>query len=482
MSGLLWAAAGLTVYAQAPADIPRDDTAQQTIERAQDGELQVLRDRADRREEEESLDTDEAADTLESEGGVLARLPSDANLARLEAQMNAEPNNLDHYFAYAQMAAQLGYYDRAAVAYETMLGMVPGLSRVRLELGVMYLRLGRLEDAQRELNTVLEQQPPGQVEQNIAAILQKIDTELQEHGFSGTVVVGINVDSNANSAPDSDAIILFDTVQPLPAASRQQPDMQFFTAATLNHHYKPRWARGEHISGSWKTTGTVYHAEQSSLETLDIKLLSLQTGPVFKSNESGITVSPKLGYNHIVLATHTYLRNMSGEIGFEVPVSEQVTLTGGSKVEFRDFENAPGVTTYDDRTGSATQFFAGARYMVTDHDYLSFQATARRERTRQDYYDNGQLGLTTNYTRVFTGDLYASANLGYKETRYDQPDLLFSARTRHDKERSAGLTVTKKLNDTLTASVGYQYRKVDSNLLNYDYTNHRITASGSAKF
>lgn len=483
VSGLAWGLSG-SGYAQSPADIQRGQAAEQTIEKTQEGELEELRKKAQRREQEKALDREKAADSLEDAAGtgVLSKLPSDENLAMLQRKIEEQPNNLDYYFSYGQMASHLGYYDRAAAIYEAMLLKSPNLDRVRLELGVAYLRMGRLEDAQRELQTVLERNPPEMVRQNIASILDQIGAELAEHEIDGTVAAGLNMDSNGNSAPDSGAILLFDTVSPLPAESRKQEDLQFFAAATVNHTYRPRWGRGKEISGWWKNTATVYQAEQSSLEDLDIKMLSLKTGPVFRSNISGIQFSPGISYNQIVLGTHTYLRNTSLDADLEVPVSERVMLTGGAQLEFREFDNAPGVTTYDDRTGSATQLSFGTRFIVSNEDYLTGEIFTRRERTREQYLDNRQLGANANYTHIFPYEIYSTASVSYRNTIYDGPDSLFSTQTRHDREKTLGLTLAKKLNDTLIATMGYQYRDSASNLLNYDYDNHRFSSSLSAKF
>jgi outer membrane protein assembly factor BamA len=65
---------------------------------------------------------------------------------------------------------------------------------------------------------------------------------------------------------------------------------------------------------------------------------------------------------------------------------------------------------------------------------------------------------------------------------YDKADFLISTQTRHDNEASAGLTLGKRINDTVSATIGYQYRDVDSNIENYSYDNHRFLAAITARF
>ncbi len=429
------------------------------------------------------LNVDEAAKSLEGDQGQMGdSMPSLENLQQLQRRMQAQPNNLDYAFAYAQMAGALNEHVKAASAYEAMLRAMPDLDRVRLDLGATYLRLGKLEQAKTELETVLKRQPPESVRANVEAILAGLNKELSAHEWSGSVAIGINSDSNGNSAASSDQILIFDTPINLGADQRAEDDLQLFTAASVRHVYKPMFARGQEISAVWNTDVSAYKAEQSELENLDLSVLSLNVGPDIIWKKSGFKLSPSLGYQHITLATQTYLRNTAAQLEAEYPLSKTFLLTAGTKHEIRDFDNSSEVSTYQDRNGTASQVSIGARWAVTPADYLNAEFTQRVERARKSYFDNDQSGITAGYTHLFSQATFGVASVGYKDSRYDDNDGLISRKARRDKERSAGFTLGYRLNDTLTLSGGYQYRDINSNLLNYDYDNHRFTTSLSARF
>lgn len=478
MVWLLWLAPSFAA-AQSPAPDVRinDNAAQETIKNA------PVTQPAPKSSNKPKLNVDEAAKTLESgQPSIGNSMPSLENLQVLEQRMQAEPNNLDHAFAYAQMAGALNEHVKAASAYEAMLRAMPDLDRVRLDLGATYLRLGKLEEAKKELEAVLKRQPPEAVRANIETILAGLNKELSTHAFSGSVSIGLNSDSNGNSAASSDKILIFDTPITLGANQRAEDDLQFFTAASVRHSYKPMFARGQDVSAVWNTDVSVYKAEQSELENLDLSVLSLNLGPDITWKESGLKLSPSLGYQHITLATQTYLRNTAAQLEAEYPLSKTFVLTAGTKHEIRDFDNSSSVRTYQDRNGTATQASFGGRWAVTPADYLNAEFTQRVERTRKSYLDNDQSGITAGYTHLFSPDTFGVASIGYKDSRYDDNDGLISRKVRRDKERSAGVTFGHRLNETLTLSGGYQYRDVNSNLLNYDYDNHRFTTSLSARF
>lgn len=461
----------------------RGNSADKLLDKTRDDDvLEELKERSKKKE----LDVDEAEKDLGStkprSSSILDNLPSADRLRRIKQQINAEPNNLDHYFEYAQMATALGEHEQAIWAYESMLKKAPKLDRVRLDLGVAYMRIGKLEEAKTQLETVLKRNPPEQVVANINKILSQLNIELATYDLGGSVSFGLNYDSNANSAPSENAIVIFDTEIPLGEEQKKQSDIQAFGAASLQHTYKPKWAKGEDLWGKWNSSISVYQADQSSLENLDLKVLSLKTGAEIRGMKSGFKVRPEVGYSHISLAGKTYLKTFSPEISAEYPISNRIILTTGAKHEWREFENAPDVSTYADRTGSASQAVVGTRVILDEKHFLNAQVTARKERTRRDYYDNKQLGATIGLTKLLPYDMFLNAQAGYKNTVYRGADALISSKRRHDKERTSGITLGAKLTDDITATIGYQYRDVNSNIINYKYDNHRFSSAISIRF
>ena len=66
-----------------------------------------------------------------------------------------DPGDLEKTFKFAELAVKVGNYETAISALERMLLVNPNLPRVRLELGVLYFRLGSYQ-AERSTHSVAD--------------------------------------------------------------------------------------------------------------------------------------------------------------------------------------------------------------------------------------------------------------------------------------------------------------------------------------
>jgi tetratricopeptide (TPR) repeat protein len=106
--------------------------------------------------------------------------------------MLLDPANLDKSFKYAELGIQIGDYEAAISALERMLLYNPDLPRVRLELGVLYFRLGSYVIARSYLTRAVKgDNVPDDVRARVAVFLDDIDDRLSKHRFSGSVYGGL---------------------------------------------------------------------------------------------------------------------------------------------------------------------------------------------------------------------------------------------------------------------------------------------------
>lgn len=106
-------------------------------------------------------------------------------------EMLRKPADLDILFRFATLATQTGDLEGAISALERMLLINPQLPRVRLELGVLYYRLGSYEVARTYLDTVLKSAAlPPEVRSKAEQFLAEIESKQCPSHFSGEVFFG----------------------------------------------------------------------------------------------------------------------------------------------------------------------------------------------------------------------------------------------------------------------------------------------------
>src|SRR5476649_1610093 len=101
-------------------------------------------------------------------------------------EMLAKPANLDVLFKFASLASQTGDLEGAVSALERMLLINPELPRVRLELGVLYFRLGSYEVAQTYLEVALKSPAlPPEVRNRAERFLTDVQSRESPSHFTG---------------------------------------------------------------------------------------------------------------------------------------------------------------------------------------------------------------------------------------------------------------------------------------------------------
>src|SRR4029079_3686926 len=171
--------------------------------------------------------------------------PANAGSPELQRQykaafdaMLADPGNLDKTFKFAQLAIQMNDLEGAVGALERMLIINPNLPRVRLELGVLYYRLGSFEAARNYLQTALASPGlPPEVRGRAEQVLAEIDKQRNPSRFSGSFLAGMRYQTNANAAPGTGTVRVGGIDSQLGPSGTATADWNVFGVAALAHLY-----------------------------------------------------------------------------------------------------------------------------------------------------------------------------------------------------------------------------------------------------
>jgi len=439
------------------------------------------------------------AGALASAQPSLAQTPAPA--ASLKSEQQAlfdrtlkEPTNLDVAFRYAEVSSQLNDFEAAIGALERMLFFNPNLPRVKLELGVLYFRLGSYEMAKNYFtNAIADPGTPADVRAKVQAYLDEIDKRLNPSVFSGLVQTGVRYQTNATAGPSGSLIRVFGVDQGgvLDQKFVKQPDWNFFSQGIVVHTVDLQTQRGD----TWETQASAYLSEQHKFKRLDVAALGAQTGPriVLDSGQlpgTGLSVRPYIGGLLVALEHEYYLGSaLAGGAITWLPAPGWGVELGGDRGR-RTFQNTESYLTADLQTGSLSTGYLAVRGPLLD----GMRWQARGAIVQNDARDDSQSYLQRLLEVFVSYDLNVnlmgetqritlSPFAGVTWTDYREPNPLIDPDvTRKDREQFVGLALDTQVYKSFGLGIRLQYSRTDSNLPNFRIDNFSVSAGPTFRF
>src|SRR5262249_16375199 len=231
--------------------------------------------------------------------------PAPAAAGELEREYDAafqemlkKPADLDVLFKFARIPAKTGDLEGAISALERMLLINGDLPRVRLELGVLYYRLGSYEVARTYLESALKSPNlPPDVRSRAEQFMAQVQAQQKTSQFSAEAFFGWRYQSNANLGPGTSNVRLFGQPANLNQQSLGQADWGVVSSLQVRHRYD----LGLQDKSAIETLFTAYANRQFQVSAANVSLLDLTSGPrfqVFNGIFEDVTLKPfgALGY------------------------------------------------------------------------------------------------------------------------------------------------------------------------------------------
>ena len=165
--------------------------------------------------------------------------------------MFKEPRDLDVTFRFAEAAVQLGDLEAAIGALERMLMFNPNLPRVKLELGVLYFKLGSYAMARSYFEqAVASPDAPPDVRAKVDQFIAEMDRRLSPNKWSVFAHTGLRHQSNANAGPDGLAVRALGQDAVLNSQFGRRPDWNWFAVAGVGYAYDFQNGAGDMLEAS----------------------------------------------------------------------------------------------------------------------------------------------------------------------------------------------------------------------------------------
>lgn len=433
-----------------------------------------------------------------AEHATLAQTTAQPSGGDLERQYDAafqemlqQPANLDVLFKFATLASQTGDLEGAVSALERMLLINPDLPRVRLELGVLYYRLGSFEVARTYLEAALKApNMPPDVRARAEKFLAEVQSRQNPSRLSADFFLGWRYQTNANLGPSSSSVRLFGQSANLNQSSTGAPDWGVVASAQFRHSYD----FGLQDKSALETQLTAYANRQFGIATANVSLLDFTTGPrfqVFNGIFQDVTLRPFLTLGQIWVYDTPYYSSYGGGLEGNVLVLDRLRNT--SNFTYRRHNHADNwyLTTNSSYTGMEYSGTTAFQYQLSGLVTLFATGTGTRfqaDLTPIQSYE--LLGASGGFSFRFDDPLFKSGlpwsftvSYSYQWWRYDaadptvDPDVI---RRQLDSVLNVVLSVPFDDRTTFSLSAGRFIRT--SNVPNYEFNNNNIMFGISWRF
>lgn len=400
---------------------------------------------------------------------------SPERLAALVDATRREPASLPVVYELVRVAVEVGDLETAIGALERLLLFNPDQPRVRLELGVLYFRLGAYDLAALHLERARgEGEALEGVAERAAPFLAEIARRSARHRLDVVATTAVRHQTNPSATADPTDLRVGDL--DVAAGGDEKSDQSVVAAATLVHSFRPHTQWGD----AWVTRLDAYAERFRDQTRLDFAIADLETGPrvgLGRLGRDGATLRPLVSLGYATLDDAYYLARYG--VGLEVQQRLAPTVLGTLRGRLREHSfTETDRRAYGDRSGRRDDLSLTVTWAPASCCQLDAFGYAEHAEARENFRGYTELGLGLTYAHrlelgaAAVGPLTLYGGLGLARARYDARDPVIEADTRRidrtvDARAGALLDIAAAV--ALTAEV--QHRRVASRIGIYEFDN-----------
>jgi tetratricopeptide (TPR) repeat protein len=378
---------------------------------------------------------------------------------------------------YAELAVQVGNLEGAISALERLLLIDGDQPKIKLELGVLYFRLGSYEAARGYLESArASPRASPETKERAGQFLSEVDSKSGKSQFSGDLLFGIGYSTNANTGPAGAIQSFGATVVPTPTVSGR-PDFNVIGAGTIRHRYD----LGRQDNGALESDLGFYGSRQFQVSEANVYLFDFTTGPRTSPFEDGLlsdmTVKPFVTGRYVSVNNQPSYWAWGAGMEATTPLGPQINSALSLFGRRREFLNNPDAPTNNQSSGNEAVAVLDFRVALTNYMSLSLNGAFTRyiaEVPSESYTEfgfGGALQVRFADPLGLNGRIWsATASASTAQAAYDAADITvdpFIARSQFDV--NLGFVLLVPLSDSLTLVGQTNYTQRAASLSNYAY-------------
>jgi len=390
--------------------------------------------------------------------------------------MYQDPVDLDKAARFAELAIAIGDLEGAISTLERMLIFDPDLPQVRMELGILYFQLESFDQASVYLRGVLsDDSVPDEILIQVETVLQNISERTAIHSFSGAVYAGARYQTNANTSPENNQILLFGQQALLGNNYIGQADSDLSARTQLSYVF-------DFQTDLHDTLNIGLSAQSNWFEDrteLDASVLDLRAGAQFYPR---FGVAKKLQAYPYLLANRydsdqETIISVGGGLGLSGLIGDDGSMSVQAEYQEKKYTIQPQL---DSSLASVT---LGPRFRLGVQTEISTVGFIRQVDSNTAHESNREIGIGLSLERTFTS-LFPQFGPFWQTTlsvspswkHYTIPNPTIDPNQRRREQSIQGIVmlgIPLAANKGLNISAGLSL--VDSNIPNHEYDNYFVS-------
>lgn len=399
----------------------------------------------------------------------------------------ANASSMEARSKYATLLVNSGNFEGGIAALEGLLLMPDAPARIRVELGVLYYRLGSYAISESYLRAAIEDprlEPA--LKTQAESLLRDVVQRNKTSRISGTLMLGVRGQSNPTSATNNTQIYYLG----LPVArgndAGPKSDTDTHVWGELNHELDLDKQNEATLVSSLVGYASHYNSVNSYTKQLgysksyDLTILAGTTGIRFRPMaETELLIRPHLIAGEVMANGSAHFTNNGFGLDGDYRTSESVAWSGAyenTKLVFSSREDMPNValqggTRQIARITAAIETSPG-RFVITELGYTDMDGNAQYSAYREPHL---QMSYLFSYAPLVGSSALpwtttVSLNVSRKEFRGPDPIAQpFTARV--DTGLRASLVNNMPLSRDLSLQLELEYSDTSSNIPNFTSTN-----------
>ena len=366
-------------------------------------------------------------------------------------QLFKDPTNLSLLFKYANLSILVGDLEAAIGVFEQMLIYDSELPRIRLELGVLYFRLGAYAMATNYLKSVKEFNPPAEVEAKVNQFLEAIVSAEKPFQWQQNLSIGFKRTTNGNSGINADFIEIGDFLLDVDPESKRQRDRSSLFNYSLSIDQDLNHPRGDNIQyffsyGADRLDTFKQFDVQSNVLSVRRNLNLDENFFSFFSLEDPV-FAPNINLLRVVLNREEILR--SGRISLDY----SGRLDNGSSMLFTYYREEKIFRSGRQKNGRINGVSFGKSFVWTGPQALyGYRIILENYRANAGYEFYENYGLELSYSQPLGENWQFSSKYSYQDKSHDDEYPLFGAR--HDQAESWRFNMLRPMGPCWSVNLG----------------------------